>query len=177
MPFPVSSHCLLVTSRDVSCQPPLQCCTCLAAAMLPPWWPWILTLWNSLISWFWMELAISQHFYYELHFPLNLKVFVFYFGTPKGNFRQWETQLHQSPGPCRCLHWVHAHHHWETDSSNPPPQTLDHYSLKDRGLSFLNCLGLESEQNLHHPGRGSWMGRTSCSHCNPEECWLCCCLR
>lgn len=116
-------------------------------------------------------------FYYELHCPLNLEVFVFYFGTPKGNFRQWETQLRQSPGPCRCLRWVHAHHHLEIGSSNPPPQTLGHYSLTDQDLSFSNCLGLGSEQNLHHPGKGSWMGRTSCFHCNPEECWLCCCLR
>lgn len=110
--------------------------------------------------------------------PLIWKCFfVFYFGTPKGNFRQWETQLRQSPGPCRCLRWVHAHHHWEIGSSNPPPRTLGRYSLTDQDLSFSNCLGLGSGQNLHHPGKGSWMGRTSCFHCNPEECWLCCCLR
>lgn len=118
-----------------------------------------------------------RFFYYELHRPLNLEVFIFYFGTPQGNFRQWETQPRQSPDPCRCLRWVRAHHHLEIGSSNPPPLTLGHYSLRDQDLSFSDCLGLESEQNPHHPGKGSWMGRTSCFHCNPEACWLCCCLR
>jgi hypothetical protein len=111
--------------------------------------------------------------------PLFLEVFlcVLYFGTPKGNLRQWETQLHQSPGPCCCLHWVHAHHHSETDSSDPPPRILDHCSQTDLDLSFSNCLGLESEQNLHRPAKGSWREMISGSHCSPGECWLCCYLR
>lgn len=134
---------------------------------------------HSCILWFWMERAISQDiFYYELHCPLNLEVVLcLLLWNSKGNFRQWEIQLRQSPGPCHCPRWAHAHHHLEIGSSNPPPQTLDRYSLTDRDLSFSNCPGLESEQNLRHPGKGSWMGRTSCSRCNPEECWLCCCLR
>lgn len=120
----------------------------------------------------------SRYFYYELHCPLNLEVVLrLLLWNSKGNFRQWETQLRPSPGPCHCPRWAHAHHHLEIGSSNPPPQTLDRYSLTDRDLSFSNCPGLESEQNLRHPGKGSWMGRTSCSRCSPEECWLCCCLR
>lgn len=110
--------------------------------------------------------------------PLFLeRVCVFYFGTPKGNFRQWETQLHQNPGPCHCLRLVHTLHHLETDSSDPPPQTLDHCWLTDLDLNFSNCLGLESELNLHHLVKGSWMEMISHSHCNPGECWLCCCPR
>lgn len=104
-------------------------------------------------------------------------VYVLYFRSSKGKFRQWETQLHQNPGPCRCLHSVHAHHHLETDSSSPRLQIPDHCWLTDLDLSFSSCLGLGSGQNLHRLVKGSWMEMISYSHCNPGECWLCCCLR
>lgn len=119
-------------------------------------------------------------FYFKLHCSLIFgKCFlcVLFFGSSQGNFRQWETQLRQSHGPFHCLHLVHTPHHLEIGSSDPLPQTPDHCWLTDLDLSFSNCLGLEWEQNLHHLVKDSWMERISYFHCNPGECWLCCCLR
>lgn len=46
-------------------------------------------IFTAVILWFWIELAISQHFYYELHFPLNLKVFLcLLLWNSKGELRQ-----------------------------------------------------------------------------------------
>lgn len=119
-------------------------------------------------------------FYLKLHCSLifgKCFLWVLYVGTSKGSLRPWETRPHQSPGPCRCLRWVHTPLRLGTGSSNLPPLTPDRCWLTGLGRSFSSCPGLGSGQSLRRLGRGSWMEMTSRSHCSPGECWLHCCRR
>lgn len=134
----------------------------------------IATFYNS-----WWHMLFLELFF-KLHCFLILgKCFLWAlrWGAPGGCFRQWGTQPRRSPGPCHCRRRAHTPRHLENDSSDPPPLTLGRCWLTNPDLNFSNCLESESEPSPHRPGKGSWTGMMSYSHCSPGECWLCCCLR